>query len=95
MLISNINIHTEIQNCRVHSPYFWPVLPRLVDGMSIMPSEEVPQPLQIGIGIGAVCGTGTLGHTLSDSDGRPFMGCKSKMCQGNKFNSSNTTKYIL
>lgn len=55
-------------------PYFWPVLPRLADGMSIMPSEEVPQPLQMGIEIGAVWGRGILGHTLSDSDARPFMG---------------------
>lgn len=42
--------------------------------MSIMPSEEVPQPLQMGIEIGAVWGRGTLGHTLSDSDVRPFTG---------------------
>lgn len=67
-------------------------MPKLVNGMSSMPSEEVPQPLQMGIGIAAVWGTGTLGHTLSDSDGRPFMGCKevkvNTFVRENKYNNS-------
>jgi len=43
--------------------------------MSIMLSEEVPQPLQMGMGIGAVWGIGALGHAFSKSDAKPFMGC--------------------
>ena len=43
--------------------------------MSTKLSDEVPQPLQMGMGIGAVWGIGILGHTLTDSDTRPFMGC--------------------
>lgn len=42
--------------------------------MSTMLSEEVPQPLQMGMETGAVLGTGTLGHTLSNSEATPFMG---------------------
>lgn len=42
--------------------------------MSIIASEEVPQPLQIGIGIAAVWGTGILGQALSDSLARPLKG---------------------
>lgn len=51
-------------------------MPRLADGISIMPSEAVPQPLQMGIGIGADWGIGALGHAFSKSDARPFMGCR-------------------
>lgn len=45
-----------------------------LDDMSIIPSEEVPQPLQMGIGIAAVWGSGIPGQTLVDSLARPFKG---------------------
>lgn len=43
--------------------------------MSIMPSEDVPQPLQTGTGMEAVGGAGMSGQGL-DSEVGPVFGCK-------------------